>query len=89
MISAIVDAVLIEGYPTVVRFRRKWYPMKTYSLSKFIKQLSLVFGILHLDKITFTITIFMNTIPVNFNIDILNVEWQYISASVSSFKAHV
>lgn len=85
MFSAALDAVLIEGYPTVVRFRRKWYPMKTFTLKKYIKQIFRIVNILHFGKLVFLVTIFMNTIPVNFGIDILTTEWQYISAAVSSW----
>jgi len=86
MFSAVVDSLLIEGYPTVVRFHRIWFPLKTHSLRKYIKKLFILIRILHVDKLTLLLTIFMNTIPINLNMDLFSVEGQYVFASVTDFN---
>ena len=83
IIAAIIDAFVVECYPMWVRFRRKWYPMKSKSARKYFKRFLLFLRMLHLQKMLFLTTIFINTIPVQFEIDLFSLEIQYAFASVS------
>ncbi len=82
LLTALIDGIVIEGYPMIVRFRRKWYPMKTKNLGKYCRRLIHLLNILHIQKLTFLATIFINVLPIQLGLNLFSAEIQYSFASV-------